>query len=110
MDNAIPPADRDSKPVLDVGEASAFDRRHLLESEAAHVVEQPLAVTEHDRDDVQLELVDQPCGQGCWTTLALTEQHVQLAGGLLRLLERGPDPIGTKVKVPPPSPGDARGW
>ena len=72
-----------------------LDRTHLLESEAAHVVEQPLAVTEHDRDDVELELVDQPCGQVLLDDVgASTEQHVQPASGLLRLLERGPDPIG----------------
>ena len=40
-----------------------LDGAHLLESEFADVLEQPLAVTEQDRDDVELELIDQPGGE-----------------------------------------------
>ena len=40
-----------------MGDAGRLDRAHLLEPEFAHVLEQPLAATQQDRDDVELELV-----------------------------------------------------
>jgi hypothetical protein len=49
--------------VLDVGNAGRLDRADLLDLEVADVLEQPLAVPEQDRDEVQLERVDQPGGQ-----------------------------------------------
>jgi hypothetical protein len=39
------------------------DHPYLLELEVADVLEQPLAVTEQDRDDVELKLIDQPRGK-----------------------------------------------
>src|SRR5438046_521322 len=41
--------------VLDVGDAGRLDRPHLLESELAHVLEQPLAGAQQDWDDVELK-------------------------------------------------------
>ena len=46
-----------------MGYAGRLDRARLLDLEVADVLEQPLAVPEQDRDEVQLELVDQPGGQ-----------------------------------------------
>jgi len=46
-----------------VGDAGRLDRAYLPELEVADVLEQPLAVTEQDRDDVELELIDQPGGE-----------------------------------------------
>jgi hypothetical protein len=59
--------------VLDVGDPGRLDRAHLLDLEVADVLEQPLAVPEQDRDEVQLELVHKPGGQvlllnGCTST------------------------------------------
>src|SRR5438874_2126269 len=50
-------------PVLDVRDAGRLDRPHLLEPRVADVLEEPLAVTEQDRNDVELELVDHPGGE-----------------------------------------------
>jgi hypothetical protein len=81
--------------VLDVGDAWRLDRAHLLDLEVADVLEQPLAVPEQDRDEVQLELVDQPGGQVLLDHAgASSEQHIPAARGLLGLLEGGLDAVG----------------
>jgi hypothetical protein len=57
-------------PVLDVGEPGCFGCPHLLEFEAADVLEQSLTVTKRDRDDVELEFIDLPRSQVLVMTLA----------------------------------------
>src|SRR5439155_410770 len=61
----------------------------------ADVLEQPLAVAEHDRNDVKLEPVDRAGGQVLLDDARPTsEQDVLVAGDVPRLVERGPDPVG----------------
>jgi len=78
-----------------VRDARRVYRAQLLELEVADVLEQPLTVSEQDRDEVQLELVNQPGGQVLLDNAgAPAEQHIPAARGLPGLLERGLDPIG----------------
>ena len=90
-----------------MGYAGRLDRPHLLEFEIAHVLEQPLAVTEQDRDDVELELIDQPGGEVLLYDVGVaTDQDISAAPGLPRLFERGLDSIGDEDErwCLPPSP------
>src|ERR687892_207537 len=80
---------------LDVGNAGRLDGAHLLYTNSADVREQPLAVTEQDRDDVELELIDQPRGEVLLDDVGASADHHILAGrGPLGLIERGLDPLG----------------
>jgi hypothetical protein len=59
------------------------------------VLEQSLAVTEQDRDDVQLKLIDQPGSEILlYQVGASCKQHIAPARGLLCLLECRLDSIG----------------
>jgi hypothetical protein len=50
--------------ILEVSDSGRFDRPNLLELEVgAEAVEEPRAAAEYQRDDVQLEVVDEPCSQ-----------------------------------------------
>jgi hypothetical protein len=78
-----------------VGHARRFHPAHLLELEVANVLEQPLAATEQDGDEVELELIDQAGGEILLDEVgASPEEHILAAHGVPRLLERGLDPIG----------------
>src|SRR5436189_3343759 len=82
-------------PVHDVGDAGCLDRAHLLDLEVADVLEQPLAVAEQDRRDVEPELIDQPRGEVLLDdTGPSTEQDVLVARDPLRLFEGRSDPVG----------------
>jgi hypothetical protein len=93
-----------------VGDAGRLDRTHLLDLEVADVLEQPLTVPEQDRDEVQLELIDQSGGKVLLDDAgAPAEQHVPAVGGLLGLLEGGLDAVGDEEEGVPPSISRARG-
>ena len=65
----------------------------------ADAVEQPLARAEHDRDDVQVQLVEQAGGEVLVDRArAAGDRDVLVAGGRARLLERGLDPVGDEVE------------
>ena len=67
----------------------------LAGAEAEAGVEQALAVTQQHRDDVQLELLEQPAGQHLAQQLPATgHRHVLAAGGLPGQLDRPLDPLG----------------
>src|SRR5438128_2668246 len=83
LDDAIP----------DMGDAGSLDRANLLEFEVADVLKQPLAGTEQDRDDVQIELVDDASSEVLLNGLGPTsDQHILVSGCTPRLLQRGLDP------------------
>jgi predicted ester cyclase len=91
-------------PVLEMGDAGRLDGPHLLESHirVPEVVEEAGTATEQHRNDVQLELVQQPRGQILLDDLAAAPQHdVFGAGGLLCLFERGLDSVGDEVERRP---------
>jgi hypothetical protein len=60
----LPAAD----PVTDVRDRRRGDRLDELECRIADLLEQPLAGAEHDRDDVQEQLVEQS-GRRYWLTV-----------------------------------------
>src|SRR3954451_5321284 len=87
--------------VLDVRDAGRPDGPNLLELDiaAAEVVEEASAAPEEQRDDVQLELVEEPRREVLVDDLrAAPEPHVLAARGLLRLLKRPLDPVGDEVE------------
>jgi hypothetical protein len=80
--------------VLDVGDTGRLDRPYLLDFEVADLLQKPLASTEQDRGDVELELVDQPGGEVLLRDVGTSpEQYVLAVGGLSRLLECGLDSV-----------------
>src|ERR671914_456345 len=79
IDHAIP----------DVGDPRRVDGADLLELEVADILQQPLAVAEQDRDDVELELIDEPRGEVLLHDVGPSpDQHVVSAGRLPRLFYR----------------------
>src|SRR5215216_4054370 len=86
-------------PVLDVGGGGRGDDLDRLQLRVADVLEQPLAATEHDRDDVEVELLEQAGGEVLLDRVgAAGDQDVLLAGRRAGLLERGVDPVGDEVE------------
>ena len=87
-------------------DARGLDHALLLETEIADVLEQPLTVAEHERHDVQLQLVDQPRRQVLLHGVrAAGDQDVAITGRLIGSVERRCDPSVTKKNVVPPSIG-----
>ena len=77
-------------PVLQVGHSRSFDGPDLLERQVrADAVEEPRAAAEHQRDDVQLELVDQPRRQVLVDGIGASADRDVLAGGRLPWPARG---------------------
>ena len=77
--------------VRDVGDARRLDRADLLEVEVADILEEPRSGAEQDRDQVQLELINQPGGQVLLNGAgASSQQYIPAIRGLLGLLECGP--------------------
>ena len=78
-----------------MGDAGCLDRAHLLDLQIADVLEQPLAVAEQDRRDMEPELIDQAGGEVLLDDAgSSTQQDVLVTGDPPRLLEGGPDPVG----------------
>ena len=70
-----------------------------LEIEGADAVEEPLALPEHHRRDVQPQLVDRACGEVLVDRRgAARDRHVAVAGGLARLRQRRLDAVGDEVE------------
>ena len=82
--------------VLQVRHARRLDRPDLFEPELrADAVEQACAAAEHERRDVQLELVDEAGSQVLVDGVgSAADRDVLAAGRRLRLLERRLDPVG----------------
>jgi hypothetical protein len=98
--------------VRDVGDARRLDRADLLEVEVADILKEPRAGTEQDRDQVQLELINQPGGQVLLDGAgASSQQHISATRGLLGCSSAASIPSVTKTKVVPPSISKgSRGW
>jgi hypothetical protein len=74
------------------GRGDDLDR---LEHRVAHVLQQPLARAEDDRDDVQVQLVEVARGEELLhRACAARDRDVPAAGRRPRLLQRGVDPVG----------------
>src|SRR5436309_6919206 len=84
--------------VLDVRDRGRGDHLDRLEGEIADVLEQPLACPERDRDDVEVELVEQAGGEVLLHGACPAGDLVVLvAGRSPGLLQRGFDSIGDEV-------------
>src|SRR5690606_40451444 len=78
--------------------------RDRLQVEAPDAVEQPDPLTEHDRRDLQRELVDEPGGEiGVGRGGPARDVDVEVTGGLTGAVEAAWMPSVTKWKVVPPS-------
>ena len=78
-----------------------LDRPNLLELQfGADVVEEPSAATKHQRDDVQLDLVDEPRREVLVDEAgAAADQDVLSGRGATRLIEADSIPSLTNVNV-----------
>jgi hypothetical protein len=93
-----------------VGDAGRLDRTHLLDLEVADVLEQPLAVPEQDRDEVQLELIDQSGGKVLLDDAAPPPSSTSRPSAACLACSRADSmPSVTKKKAVPPSISRARG-
>lgn len=87
--------------VFEVGNTRTGERAERLEAHVAQVemVEKPLATPEQERDNVELQFLEQ---SGCQVLLddagAAAKHHVLAAGRLARPRERRLDPFGHEVK------------
>src|SRR3954470_14661541 len=91
-------------PVLEVGDAGRLDGPDLLELHlrAPEVVEEASTVAEHDRNDVELEFVQQSRCQVLPSDVGAAPKHdVFATGGLPRLFERGVDSVRDEVERGP---------
>src|ERR671931_1696498 len=93
-----PPDERGSAndAVFEMRDAGRLDRTDLLELEVrAEAVEKPCAAAEDERDDVQLELVDEPSREVLVDDAgAAADEHVLAAGRVPCPVERRLDPVG----------------
>ena len=87
-----------------MGDAGRLDRAHLLDLKVADVLEQPLAATEQDRDEVQLELVDQPGGKVLLDDAGTPPSSTSRPSAACLACSRADSmPSVTKKKVVPPA-------
>ena len=89
-----------------MGDARRLDGPDLLELHlrVLEVVEEASTVAEHDRNDVELEFVEQSRCQVLLPDLtAAPKPDVLAPGGRLRLFECGLDSVGDEVERGPPS-------
>jgi hypothetical protein len=89
-----------------VRDAGRLDRPDLLKLDlgAPEVVEEASAVPEQHRNDVELQLVQEPRRQVLLNDLgAAPEPDVLTVRGLLRPLQRPLDPVGDEVERRAPS-------
>jgi hypothetical protein len=89
------------RPIADVGDSGSVDGIDLLEPWRlrTQVLEQPLAGAEEDRDQGDVEFVDQPGDQVLLKQVGPAGQgDVLVPGRVLGLLQRRLDPIGDEVK------------
>jgi hypothetical protein len=91
--------------VLEVGNVGRFDDPDglQLDVDAGEVVEEPGPVAEHDRNDVELELVTRPAARNCWMTFAPPPIETSLPPpASLACSSAGSMPLVTNVNVVPP--------
>jgi hypothetical protein len=83
-----------------VRDAGRLDRSELLEFDlgAAEVVEEASATAEQHRNDVKLELVQEPRRQVLVDDLGAAQEHdILAASGFPCLFKRELDPVGNEV-------------
>jgi hypothetical protein len=86
-----------------VGHRRGGDDLDRLEHRVADVVQQPLPRTEHDRHDVQVQLVQEPGGQDWPTVLAPPAIETSWSPAAARAAARADSiPSVTKWNVVPP--------